>query len=117
MNRYLLAAVLAVAGALATADTASAQYPYQYGYNNYYAPFGGAYYGTRNYASPYSGYSALRTVTPYGGLNQQNYYSDAFGNQAARYSGYNPLTHMGYTRGYTASPFGGYYPYSYLYRR
>lgn len=116
MKRFLFAAVLAVGAALATTDTADAQYVYRYG--SYVPGYGGAY--NRGFVTPYSTGYRTNYYSPYGGYGTQSYYGNAFGGQTATYQNYNPWTNTGVNRMYTTTP-GFYGPYTrnytWFYRR
>lgn len=118
MKRFLIAAALALTGALGFADSAHAQYVY--GYNNNVVP-GVGVVGNRTYVTPFGAQSLTQSYSPYSGLTRQSYYTDVFGNQTTRFNTYNPYTNYGYSRGYTTSPnvFGApvYRNYYYGYRR
>jgi hypothetical protein len=117
MNRFLIAAALAVTGALAFSDTANAQY--SYGYNTVVPGYGVV--GNRTFVTPFGTRTVTQAYSPWTGMNRQSLYMDAFGNRATRLNTYNPYLNLGVNRGYAVSPgyFGVpyYRNYGYLYRR
>jgi len=128
MKRFLILTALVVAGALGSADKASAQV--SYGYTTY-NPWMGAYVGRMSYATPFGAENVTNYYSPYTGLSGRQFnYANVYGGQLARTNVYSPWGNLGYRTGYTFSP-GGVYPgfygpsysapyanrYGYLYRR
>jgi hypothetical protein len=117
MKRFVLAAALAVALGLGGTGTARAQYVIQY---SGVTPYGGvANTGSIYNLGTYQTYN--NSVSPFGTLRQQSYYTDVYGNSVGAARAYNPYTGFGYNRGfYSPSPFlypyGGGYSYNF-YRR
>ena len=117
MKRFAIAAALAAAIGLGTAGTADAQYVIQYARPT---PNGGVVLNNQLYnLGTYQSYNTY--LSPWGGVKQQAYYADVFGNTAGRAQGFNTWTGSSFNRGfYTPSPylypFGGGYNYNF-YRR
>jgi len=107
MKRFAIAAALATVLGLGLAGTADAQYVQRY---YYIAPNGNIATTTQLY-NPWGAYQSYNTLTsPLGTVREQAYYGDVFGNTYGRAYGYNPITGLGYNRGfYTPSPYV--YPY------
>src|SRR5437870_1627340 len=109
MKRFVLAAALAVAFGLWSADKASAQIVYSYNVPNAGGVVSGGtiltpggYKTIDNYYSPFTGV-----------MQRQVYGTDVFGQSYGRSYGYNPWTGWGYKTGFYQpnpylNPFGGY---------
>jgi len=115
MKRFFAAATLAAVLGLGTASTADAQYINQY---RSITPNGGLVIGN-NYSNGFAAQSNRTYYSPYGGVRQQAFYGDAFGNRAGQQTGFSPY-YGNYNRGFYqpnpyVNPFGG-YNYNY-YRR
>lgn len=107
MYRFAIASALTLVGALGFASTADAQY--RYGYQTY-VPGAGVVVRSQTYATPFGVQTTQGYYSPFTGQNaRQSYYSDAWGNQSARVSGYNPYTNYGYQSGYSYAP-NNFYP-------
>jgi len=110
MKRFVLAAALAVVGALATTDTAKAQYVY-----NYYTvnPYTGSLVNQQGVYTPFGAQAAYGYYNPYTGTGGQRYmYQNPWGTTVYRSYGGNPYLGTGYTSGYYypgfgASPYAG----------
>ena len=104
MKRFILAAAFALVGAVGFANTAHAQYVYGY---RTYVPGAGVVVQSQTYATPFGVQSSQGYYSPYNGFSSfRSNYSDAWGNQSVRVSGYNPYTNYGYRSGYSVSPYG-----------
>ncbi len=115
MTRFFVAATLAAVLGLGTAGTADAQYINQY---RGITPNGGFVVGN-NYSNGFAAQSNRIYYSPYGGVRQQTYYGDVFGNRAGQQRGFSPY-YGSYNRGfYQPSPYTygvGSYNYNF-YRR
>ena len=117
MKRFAIAAAVAAVIGLGFAGKADAQYIYRY---NTVTPNGGVVTTNQAYGLGYS--QGYRTYySPYGGVRQQSYYNDAFGNSYGRSNGFSPY-YGSYNRGYSYAapsfynPYGASYGYNF-YRR
>jgi len=112
MKRFILAAVLAAAGAVATSDTAHAQYIYNYNTLN---PYTGSIVNQRGVMTPFGVQAAYGYYNPYTGSAGQRYlYENPWGTTVYRSYGGNPYFGHGYNSGYYnpgfgISPYGGSY--------
>jgi len=110
VNKFFVAATLAVAFGFGTADKADAQIVYGYS-----APVGGGVYSTgtiyNNFGTAYKSYESF--YSPFTGIAQKQVYgADVFGNSFGRSSGYNNFTGQSYRGGFYqpnpyVNPFGG----------
>jgi hypothetical protein len=105
MKRFVLAAALALVGALGFSNTADAQYVYGY---RTFVPGGGVVQNT-TFATPFGVRSTAGIYTPFGSTYRSNY-ADVWGNSAFRTGGYSPYTNFGYRTGYNYTPYGFYGP-------
>jgi len=112
MKRFLIAAVLTVAGAAFTADKASAQYVYGYNTIN---PWTGSVVTQRGVITPFGSQAATGYYNPWTGMAGERYmYQNPWGTTVYRSAGGNPYLGTGYNSGYTypgfgASPYAGSY--------
>lgn len=117
MKRFAIAAALATVLGLGFAGKADAQYIYQY---RTITPGGGV--ATTNQVYGLGTYQTYNTyVSPFGGVRQQSYYGDVFGNAYGRSSGYSPYRGTYNSGFYNAAPnfynpYGARYNYNF-YRR
>jgi hypothetical protein len=109
MNRFLVAAALAVAIGLGTSSKASAQIVYGYS-----MPAGGGVVSGGTVITPNVAQSTQTFVSPLTGVVQkQTVYTDIFGNSMGRTTTYNPWLGLTYRSGFVQpnpliNPFGGY---------
>ena len=109
MKRFIAAAAVAVALALGSADTASAQIVY--GYN---VPTGGGFSRGGAAFAPGSYQTYNSYYSPFTGVVQsQAYGTNVFGQTYGRSAVYNPWTGLGYNTGFYQPnrylwPYGGY---------
>ena len=109
MTRFAITAALATILGLSLAGTADAQYTYQYGG---FTPYGG--YATTQQSYNFGRYQTYNTyVSPFGMVNRQVLYGDAFGNRSGRASGYNAFNGYGHNSGFFRPGFNPYGGYSY----
>lgn len=109
MKRFAFGAVVALAVAFGTSGTARAQYVTGY---TYITPGGGVV--RTNQVATFGAVKQYNTfVSPFGTVQKQAFYGDAFGNSFGRAAGYNAFTGFGYNRGFYSPgplfyPYGGY---------
>lgn len=109
MKRFVLAAVLAVAGAFGTSETARAQYIYGYNTIN---PYTGSLITQRGVITPFGSQATYGYYNPYTGSAGQRYmYQNPWGTTVYRSAGGNPFLGTGYNSGYYY-PGYGYSPYA-----
>jgi len=116
MKRFVLAAVLALAGAVGFTDKASAQYVYGYNTVN---PYTGSYITNRGLVTPFGTQATYGYYNPWSGAAGQRYmYQNPWGTSVYRSYGGNPYLGTGYSSGYYNPGFGvsPYYGSYYRYR-
>jgi len=112
MKRFVLAAALAIAAAVVSADQAHAQYVYGYNTVN---PYNGTVITQRGVYTPFGAQATYGYYNPYTGASGQRYmYQNPWGTTVYRSAGGNPYFGTGYNNGYYypgfgASPYAGNY--------
>jgi hypothetical protein len=107
MNKFVVAAAVAVAIGFGSAATARAQYVIPY---SGVTPNGGVVSGNSIYDLS-GGYQSYGTyISPYGTVNQRASYTNVYGNTIGVARGYNPYTGFGYARSFYAPGALGYSP-------